>query len=46
MGDRKGVYSVSVGKCEIKRKLGRPRLRSVAIIKVGVQEIKWGRGLD
>jgi len=46
MGDRRGACRVLVGKCEIKRKLGRPRLRWVASIKVGVQEIEWGRGLD
>jgi hypothetical protein len=40
MGDRRGAYSVSVGKCEIKRKLGKPRLRWDASIKMGVQEIE------
>jgi hypothetical protein len=46
MGDRRGACSVSVGKCEIKRKLRRPRLRRVASTKMGVQEIEWGCGLD
>jgi len=45
-GDRKGAYSVSVGKCEKKRKLRRPRFRWDASIKIGVQEIEWGCGLN
>ena len=40
MGDMRGAYSVSVGKCEKKRKLGRPRFRWDVSIKMGVQEIE------
>jgi len=46
MGYRRGAYSASVGKCEKKRKLGRPSRRWNASIKIGVQEIEWRCGLD
>jgi hypothetical protein len=46
MGDRRGAYSFSLGKYEKKRKFGRPRLRWNASIKMSVQEIERGCGLD
>lgn len=46
MGDRRAAYNVSVGKCERKRKFGRPRLRWEGGIKRGFHEIEWGHGLD
>ena len=42
MGERKGVYRVSVGKPEGKRSLGRPRRRWEDNIKMDLQEIGCG----
>jgi hypothetical protein len=41
IGVRRGVYSVSVGKSEGKRPLGRPRRRWEDNIKVDLQEVGW-----
>ena len=46
MGERKGVYSVLVGKLEVKRPLGRPRHRWEDNIKLDLQEVVSGYGLD
>jgi len=47
MGERRGVYSVLVGKPEGKRLLGRPRRRWEDNIKVDLQEMGCGGyGLD
>ena len=40
MGEERAVYRVLVGKPEGKRKLGRPRLRWVDIIRMDL----WGEG--
>jgi hypothetical protein len=42
MGERRGVYSVLVGKPEGKRPLGRPRRRWVDNIQIGFQEVGCG----
>jgi len=43
MGERRGVYRVLVGKPEVKRSLGRPRLRWEDNIKMDLQEVGCGR---
>jgi hypothetical protein len=43
--DGRGVYRVTVVRCEAKRELGKCR-RSGDDIKVDIQEISWVRGLD
>jgi hypothetical protein len=45
MGEKRGVYRVSVGKPEGKRPLGRPRLRWEGNIKMDLQEVGCG-GMD
>ena len=45
MGERRGVYSVLVGKPEGKRPLGRPRHRWEDNIKMDLQEVGCG-GMD
>jgi hypothetical protein len=39
MGERKGVYSVSLAKSEGKKPLGRPRSRREDNIKMDLQEV-------
>jgi len=46
MGDRSGAYRVFVGKHEEKVLLGRPRRRVEDNIKMGFQDVGWGRELD
>ena len=46
MGERRGVYRVLVGKPEGKRPLGRPRRRWEDNIKMDLQEMGLGYGLD
>jgi hypothetical protein len=46
MGERRGVYRVLVGKPEGKRPLGRPRHRWKDNIKIDLQEVGWGHGLN
>ena len=47
MGDRRGIYRVSVGKPEGKRPPGRPRHRWEDCIKMDLQEVGCGGyGLD
>jgi hypothetical protein len=46
MRERRGVYRILVGKPEGKRPLGRPRRRWEDNIKIYLQEVGWGRGLD
>jgi len=41
----RGVYRVTVARCEGKRQLGKSR-SSRDDIKVDIQEISWVRGLD
>jgi hypothetical protein len=45
MGERRGVYKVSVWKPEGKRPLGRPRCRWEDNIKMDLQEVECG-GMD
>ena len=45
MMERRGAYRVLVGRPEGRRPLGRPR-RRCEDIKMGLQEIGWGRRLD
>ena len=46
MGERRGLYSGVVGKCEEKRPFGRPRCRWENNIKIGLQKVEWGHGLN
>jgi hypothetical protein len=46
MRDRRDKYSVLVRKLEGKRSLGRPTRIWENNIKMRVQEIGWGRGVD
>jgi hypothetical protein len=45
MGERSGIYRVTVRKAEGKRPLVRPMRRWEDNIKMGIQEIGWGLGL-
>jgi len=45
MGERRGIYRVSVGKPEGKRPVGRPRLRWEDNIKMDLQEVGC-KGMD
>jgi hypothetical protein len=42
MGEKRGVYSVLVGKPEGRRPLGRPRRRYVGNIRMDLQEVGCG----
>jgi hypothetical protein len=44
--ERRGAYTVLEGKPVEMRQLGRPRLRCEDNIKVDLQEVGWGNGLD
>ena len=44
--DRRVVYGVVVGKLEGKRPLAIPRRRWEDNIKMDLQEVEWGHGLD
>jgi hypothetical protein len=44
--ENRGVYTASVGKREGKRPLIRPSRRLEDNIKMNLQEIRWGRGLN
>ena len=46
MGEARGVHRVMVGKHEGKRPLGRPRRRWEDNIKMNLQEVGGGYGLD
>ena len=46
MGDRRGAYTVLVGRPEGKRPLVRPRRRWDGNIKMNVQAVEWGHGMD
>ena len=46
MGEARGMYRILVGKPEGKRALGRPRHRWEDNIKMDLQEVEWGYGLD
>jgi hypothetical protein len=46
MGEGRGVYRILVGRPEGSRPLGRPRRRWEDNIKMNLQEVGWGHGLD
>jgi hypothetical protein len=46
MEERRGTYRVFVGKPEGNRPLGRPMTIWEDNIKMDLQEVEWGRGLD
>jgi hypothetical protein len=46
MRERRGSYRVLVGKLEGKRPLGRPRRIWEDNVKIDLQEVGWGHGLD
>jgi hypothetical protein len=46
MGEIRYVYRVLVGKPEGKRSLGRTQHRWVDNIKMDLQKVGWGHGLD
>jgi hypothetical protein len=46
MGENRGVSRVLVGKPGGKRPLGRPRRRWEDNIKIDLQEVGWGYGLN
>jgi hypothetical protein len=46
MGDGRGAYRILVGRPEVRRPLGRPRRRWEDNIKMDLQEVGWGHGLD
>jgi hypothetical protein len=46
MGEGKGAYRILVGRPEGRRPLGRPRRRWEDNIKMDLQEVGWGHGLD
>jgi len=45
-GERRGAYRVLVGRLEGKRTLGRPKYRWEDNIKMNLQKVGWGKGLD
>jgi len=46
MGEMRGAYRVLVGKPDRNRSLGRPRHKWEYNIKIYIQEVEWGHGLD
>jgi hypothetical protein len=46
MGEKRGAYGILVGRPEGRRQLGRPRRRWEDNIKMDLQEVGWGHGLD
>jgi hypothetical protein len=46
VGEKKDAYRILVGKPEGRRPLGRPRRRCEDNIKMHLQEVGWGHGLD
>jgi hypothetical protein len=46
MEKKRGAYRVLVGKPEAKRPLGRPKRRWEDNIKMDLQAVEWGHGLD
>jgi hypothetical protein len=46
MGERRGAYRILVGRPEGRQPLGRPRRRREDNIKINLQEVGWGYGLD
>jgi len=46
MSKRRGLYRILVGKSEGKRSLGRTKRIWEDNIKMDLQEVRWGHGLD
>ena len=46
IGERRGTHRVLVGKPEGKRRLGIPGYRWEDNIKIDLEEVGWGHGLD
>jgi hypothetical protein len=46
MGEKRGAYRILVGRPEGRRPLGEPRHRWEDNIKMGLEEVGWGHGLD
>jgi hypothetical protein len=46
LGARSSAYKVLVGKSGGKRSLGEPRHRWGYNIKMDLEEVRWGHGLD
>jgi hypothetical protein len=46
MGEKRVAYRVLLGRPDRKRPLGRPRRRWEDNIKMNIQEVGWGHGLD
>jgi hypothetical protein len=46
MGEKRGAYRILVGRPEGRRPLGRPRCRWEDNIKMDLQDVGWGHGLD
>jgi hypothetical protein len=46
MGEGKGAYRILVGRPEGRRPFGRPRRRWLDNIKIDLQQVGWGHGLD
>jgi hypothetical protein len=46
MGEKRGAYRILAGRPEGRRPIGRPRRRWENNIKIDIQEVGWGHGLD
>ena len=46
MRERRGAYRVLVGKSKGKKPLGKPKLWWEDNIKIVLQAVRWGHGLD
>jgi hypothetical protein len=46
MGEKRGAYRILVGRREGRRPFRRPRRRWDDNIKMNLQEVGWGHGLD
>jgi len=46
MGERRGAYRILLGNPDGKRPLGRPKDGWDDIMKLNIQEMGWGQGLD
>ena len=46
MGEMRGAYRILMGKSEGNRSLGRPRHKWEYNVKIYLQEVEWGHGLD
>jgi hypothetical protein len=46
MGEKISAYRILIGRLDGRRPLGRPRRRWKDNIKIDLQEVGWGHGLD